>query len=455
MPGDALALVRGIPHIPSVTEINVRSGPSTDYDLIFKVPVGMSGQGILAVQTDSTGRDLDGKIYEWFQLLFDGGAVGWIRDDLLEIEGDCTAFGYPDLSELTFAFQLVRNQATTSAPAAPLEEPEDETPADVPTTIDIASDIIADPMTSEADDAVSNEPETMDVNAGTEISEVNAETQDAVETAPTTSTVTRRTGNVWRTPGPTTEPVMTPILASGDFPDATQDTERVRNLAFRFTASWEGGFSAINTYDKGIVSYGFLQFTLAGGSLISVIHTYLNSSQSDTANGLRALLPRIEAREEALRNDQNFLNLLRTAANEQEMIDAQYAIGTDGYWKQVIEGYTVSRQLKYPLTWALLFDMGVNFGVNNGFVRLAERDLGVPSRSNPAVTGLGEEQLMTYVAQLRKRSHDRQARTENLPGLANRGNFWMKLCTDGDWYLQGNANNMFSSNGRIINALNP
>ena len=71
--------------------------------------------------------------------------------------------------------------------------------------------------------------------------------------------------------------------------------------------------------------------------------------------------------------------------------------------------------------------MGVNFGVNHGFVRLAEKDLGVPSRSNPAVTGLGEEQLTTYVAQLRKRSHDRQAAKTGYVGLSNRGNFWMKL----------------------------
>ena len=399
MPGDALARVRGLPNIPSITEINVRSGPSTSNELLFKVPVGMSGQRILKVQTDSGGASQDGKTYEWFQLLFDGGAIGWIRDDLLEIEGDCTAFGYPDLSELTWAFALIRITATS-------------TPEEIKASQE---------MPVVADSPVEEKP----------------------------------TGTVWQVPGPTTEPVMIPVLASGDFPDATQDTDRVRKVAFRFTASWEGGFSAINTYDSGIVSFGFLQFTLAGGSLISVIQRYLGKSQSDTANGLRGLLPRIEAREESLRHDQNFLNLLRASANEQEMIDSQYEVGTEGYWKRVVDGYIVSRQLKYPLTWALLFDMGVNFGVNHGFVRLAERDLGVPSRSNPATTGLGEEQLMTYVAQLRKRSHDRQARESGFWGLANRGNFWMQLCTDGDWYLQGDAAGNFVSNGRTINAQNP
>ena len=52
MPGDALARIRGIPTIPSVVEVNVRGGPTTSQDLVFKVPVGMSGQHILAVQVE-------------------------------------------------------------------------------------------------------------------------------------------------------------------------------------------------------------------------------------------------------------------------------------------------------------------------------------------------------------------------------------------------------------------
>lgn len=398
MPGDALARMRGIPNIPSITEINIRGGASTDNDLLFKVPVGMSGQRILDVAQDTGKARRDEKIYQWFKLQFDGGAVGWVRDDLIEIQGDCTKFGYPDLSEPTFAFALTHNP-------------------------DLAN------------------------NDNSEEASIPVSAPDPV--AP------KVTGTVWKAPGPTTEPVMTPVLASGDFPTAKDDLERLRTLAFRFTASWEGGFSAINNYDSGIVSYGFLQFTLAGGSLISLIQNYLNKSQSETAEGLRKMLPRIEARDELLRDDRNFLDLLRDAADEQEMIDAQYEIGTNGYWQQVVDGYIVSRDLQYPLTWALLFDMGVNFGVNHGFVRLAERDLGVPSRSNPALSGLGEEQLVTYIIQLRKRSHDRQAASTGFVGLANRGNFWMKLATDGDWYLQGGATGNFVSNGHTISAKNP
>lgn len=423
MPGDALARIRGIPNIPSIIEINVRSGPTTNQPIAFKVPVGMSGQRILHVQVDAENNAKDGKVYQWFQIQFDGGAVGWVRDDLLEVQGDLTKFGYPDLSELTFAFAMLRGtpQTTQSATTPATQTTQ---PATTPTT-------------------QTTQPATTTPATQT--------TQPA-----TTATVTvKTTGAIWQTPGPTTVPVMAPVLATGDFPDATADTERVRKVSFQFTAAWEGGFRAINTYDSGIVSYGFLQFTLAGGSLITVIQKYLATSQTDTANSLRNYLPRVEARDPMLAKDQNFTGLLIASTDDPAMIAAQYEVGTIGYWKSVVDGYIMGRELKLPLTWALLFDMGVNFGVNHGFVRLAEKDLGVPSRSKPADNGMHEEQLMTYIAQLRKRSHDRQAEKTGYVGLKRRGEFWMKLVTDGDWYLQGDASGQSYPNSRTINVLNP
>jgi hypothetical protein len=404
MPGEALARIRGIPDIPSITEVNIRPVAGTNQDVIFKVPVGMSGQRILDVQSDVEGKNLEGKIYQWFQVLFDGGAVGWVRDDLIEIQGDLTAFGYPDLAELTFAFALTRN--------APSTQPTQTTGA---------------------------------IGSGT------------TSTQPTTTPVGQapQVGAVWTAPGPTTVPIQAPTLASGNFPDAYADTERVRKAAFNMASAFEGGYGAINTYDAGIISYGFLQFTLAAGSLGTVLQNYSNRSQSATANGIRGYLERVINRDALLKNDMNFLGLLRAAANEQEMVDAQGEIGEQGYWKAVVDGYIVQRELKYPLTWALLFDMGVNFGVNHGFVRLAEKDLGVTPRSKPAESGLSEEQLITYVAQLRKRSHDNQATRDNLPGLRKRGDFWMALVTAGDWYLRGDATGNVYPNGRTIQLINP
>jgi hypothetical protein len=425
MPGEALALIRGIPEIASIVEVNVRPVPGTNQDVIFKVPVGMSGQRILAVQPDVEGKNLNGKIYQWFQVQFDGGAVGWVRDDLIEVKGDLTRFGYPDLSDLSYAhaFTLIRNAAPVTTPAVPVTQPVTTTPQ--PTT----------PATG--------------TTGGTVV------TQPAPATITTPVGQAPVVGTVWKAPGPTTVPIQNATLASGNFPDAYAETERVRKAAFNLASAFEGGYGAINAYDAGIISYGFLQFTLAAGSLGTVLQNYCNRASSSTANGIRGYLERVINRDALLKNDTNFLSLLRAAANEKEMVDAQGEIGEKGYWKAVVDGYIIQRGLKYPLTWALLFDMGVNFGVNHGFVRLAEKDLGVQPRSKPSESGLSEEQLITYVAQLRKRSHDNQASRDNLPGLRKRGDFWMQLVTAGDWYLRGDGSGNAFPNGRMVQVLNP
>lgn len=390
MSSTAFANIRGVPSIASITEINVRSGASTSFDIVQKVPVGTEGLSILAVEPDVDGGNLDGKRYQWFQLQLNATTTGWVRDDLLAVYGDLTSFGYSNLADPTFAFALNRSDVGVATPTV----------------------------------------------------------QPAPATEPTPAVVTEETPVTTDVTPPTTEPPP----ATSPYLDALQDTDRVREVSFAITAAFEGtGYAAYNNYDAGIISYGLIQFTLAAGSLATVVNTYLATSQSDTANQLRGYQERINARDSMLRNDNNLRSILIAAANEPEMQAAQDQVATDGYWKSVVDGYITHRGLRLPLTWALLFDMGVNFGVNHGFVRLAEKQLGVPSRSKPGENGITEEQLMTRVAVLRKASHDRQAERDNLPGLRVRGDFWMDLVNNGNWYLQGESVNV---NGRIISLQN-
>lgn len=119
MSSPCLAFVRGLPDIPTVREINIRSGPNSGYDLLFKSPVGTADLLVLDVRVDDKGANLQGKTYQWFRLQFSNGQTGWARDDLLEISGDATAFGYGVLSTRTFAFALTRQ----FQPALPVEPP--------------------------------------------------------------------------------------------------------------------------------------------------------------------------------------------------------------------------------------------------------------------------------------------------------------------------------------------
>jgi murein DD-endopeptidase MepM/ murein hydrolase activator NlpD len=106
-----LAYVRGLPETPSVREINVRSGPHKTYALVLKSPVGTSQLPILEVKPDEKGEGFQGKVYTWFKLQFPNGQCGWARDDLLDVWGDGTPFGYGNIAVKTFAFTL-RQQGT-------------------------------------------------------------------------------------------------------------------------------------------------------------------------------------------------------------------------------------------------------------------------------------------------------------------------------------------------------
>lgn len=401
----AQPLIATIIGIPQATEVNIRSGPTTTVDIVFKSPKNLTGQ-VVEVQPDSAGANLNGKVYQWFRVNFSDGRQGWVRDDLITVQGDGTVFGYTVFSAPTTPFYVQRNM--TAAPAAPTP-PAAAAPAAQP----------VQPVTT-------TQPVAPTIQPVTPVQPVTTPTVSATPIAPTPAGVTSET-----------------------------EMRRVRKASFAITGAFEGhGYAAYNNYDAGIVSYGIIQFTLAAGSLVTVINRYLERSQSDTANQLRGYQPQVNNRDPLLRNDTRFRDLLIAAANETEMQTVQDEVAAEGFWMQVVDGYITPRAMKLPLTYALLFDMGVNFGVNHGFVRLAEQQLGVPSRSKPGENGITEEQLMTRVAQLRKESHDKQAARDNLPGLAKRGNFWMDLVTRGDWQLQGDANGNVNVNGRLIQVRN-
>jgi hypothetical protein len=237
------------------------------------------------------------------------------------------------------------------------------------------------------------------------------------------------------------------------------DYERTFRASLAITRAFEGGgFDTYQNYDAGIVSYGIMQFTLAAGSLGRVLDIFLDTSSSPVAQVLRAEYQhRVQIRDANLRNDTRFRDLLKAAAQEIAMQDAQYAVATTNYWEVVIQNYIQRRgNIRLPLTYALFFDMGINFGVNHGFVRKAEEQLGVPSNSRPGENGITEQQLTAKVAELRRESHYNQAARDNLPGLRVRGDFWVYIVQAGDWYLQGDAGGfVYPKPGAKVQVRNP
>jgi len=394
-----LATIRGLPDYPNITEINVRDVPGINLDVVFKVAVGMDGLTIHDVQPDNQKLNEEGKTYQWFKLTFYGGAQGWVRDDLLFIEGDGSAYGYPDdIATNTHAFTL-QKQAISAVTK----------PAPTATTT------------------------TTTTKPGT------------TATTPTTSSTTK--------PGSTA--TSTPPSADGTI-NALDDIARVQQAAINITHTFEGGgYGAYNNYDDGIISYGIIQFTLAAGTLAVVVDNYLGRANSDTANRLRGYADRIRARDASLKDDMTLKNLLIQAANEPEMQQAQNDLMISNYWDRTIDQYVKTRGFRLPLTYALLFDISVNFGVGDWFVRKAEDRLGVESRSHIDSHSATEEQIVAIIVELRKTSHDRQANEQNLPGLKVRGDFWVGLVNSGDWNLQGDGNGNVNINGHLVQVKNP
>jgi murein DD-endopeptidase MepM/ murein hydrolase activator NlpD len=111
-----VATILGIPNIPSVTEVNVRAGAGTNQTLVFKIPLRVKAT-VQDVQPDVQGMALNGKPYQWFQLAFSNNQSGWVRDDLINVEGDGSKFGYPNIPQPVLAFSLTRQLVPVNTPS--------------------------------------------------------------------------------------------------------------------------------------------------------------------------------------------------------------------------------------------------------------------------------------------------------------------------------------------------
>ena len=91
-------------------------------------------------------------------------------------------------------------------------------------------------------------------------------------------------------------------------------------IAGDITGAFEGGKpGTLNLYDLGIISYGKHQATLASGTLYPILKRYIELSSSETAKKMSAYLERVEQRDVTLREDKDFIQLLKDAAKEPEM----------------------------------------------------------------------------------------------------------------------------------------
>jgi hypothetical protein len=107
-------LIATITGIPNLIDVNVRSGPSRDFQPVFKSAKGTTGLRVIEVQIDGKGESLQGKVYQWFRLQFPDGQIGWVRDDLITVVGDGAQFGYGIFTAPAVPFYVLRTSNTNT-----------------------------------------------------------------------------------------------------------------------------------------------------------------------------------------------------------------------------------------------------------------------------------------------------------------------------------------------------
>jgi murein DD-endopeptidase MepM/ murein hydrolase activator NlpD len=189
--------VRGLPETPSITEVNTRSGPATSYPIVKKVPVGTGNLRVLEVRPDEQQNHFQGKVYQWFKLELPDGQAGWARDDLLEVSGDGSPFGYGVIQVRTFAFVLTRTPPQAIATPPPMEvtvstpppPPVPFTPPPVSISADVQTPVVPTPPPA----PVATPPPVTSTSSAAPTAYVNARDGANVRSGPgiTFSTVTR------------------------------------------------------------------------------------------------------------------------------------------------------------------------------------------------------------------------------------------------------------------------
>ena len=153
------------------------------------------------------------------------------------------------------------------------------------------------------------------------------------------------------------------------------DPEKWRPTIWSITSIFESGRPEGNpamyqTYDSGIVSYGKHQATLASGSLSLVLDEYYARSQTIIRQRLwQNFDGRVKAKDETLRDDDNFKSLLIQAAAEQAMLEAQDSIFEQFYYQPAISK-AQQCNLASPLGLAVAYDTRIQGGWNQVLARL-------------------------------------------------------------------------------------
>ncbi|HYO87343.1 MAG TPA: chitosanase [Candidatus Limnocylindrales bacterium] len=106
--------------VTDISTVNARAGAGRHYAIVRQLPVGTSGLTVTDVMPDEAGEARDGRVFNWLLIALPDGGAGWVRDDLVTLEGDCRAVGYGLLKQ--------PERAALLTPAKPVQPAKPEKP---------------------------------------------------------------------------------------------------------------------------------------------------------------------------------------------------------------------------------------------------------------------------------------------------------------------------------------
>lgn len=126
----------------------------------------------------------------------------------------------------------------------------------------------------------------------------------------------------------------------------------------------EGNPAAYQNKDAGIVSFGKHQATLGSGNLERVLQAYFQRSSSAASQALQQeYTQRVQRKEESLRHDARFKQLLLEAAQEPAMNEAQDEIFEQKFYAPILER-AKKLGVTTPLGLACLYDTHIQGGLD-------------------------------------------------------------------------------------------
>lgn len=146
-------------------------------------------------------------------------------------------------------------------------------------------------------------------------------------------------------------PTLTPIQAA--------TAKAIVNIFETSRVLGDYGRVTVLAQDRGRLTYGRSQTSLASGNLFKLLERYCNNPGARFAARLRPLLPRFAEQAASLDDDERVQNLLRACADDHVMRETQDQFFDDEYWSPSV-GAASRLGITSPLGIAVVYDSRVH-----------------------------------------------------------------------------------------------